>query len=48
MEKRTQDEIEGKLKYPSMFQRIQYYIYDQFSLECDHNIVMDHRVYTMA
>lgn len=48
MELRTHDEISGKLKYPSAFQKWQYHIYDQFSLNIDHNIVMDEMVFQMA
>lgn len=28
MEQRTQDEIDGKIKYPSFFDKLQYHIYD--------------------
>jgi hypothetical protein len=48
MEFRTKDEIEGKIKNPSFWDRLQYIIYDQFSLKRDHNIIMDDMVFKMA
>ena len=48
MHKRTESEISGHIREPSIWEKMKYMLQVQFSLESDKSIMMDQRCYELA